>query len=404
MKGADPLGWLDNELAALEAGHLRRRLITHTGPQGAAIAVAGRQLLNFGSNDYLALAADPRVIAAAQRALTAEGWGAGASPLLAGHTESHQRLEQKLAAFEGAAAALVFPSGFAANVGTIAALASAGDVIYSDELNHASLVDGCRLSRAQVVVYPHRDWQWLAAQLQNSHPYRRRLIVTDSLFSMEGDLAPLAELADLAERYDAMLMVDEAHASGLFGAGGRGVAEELGVLDRVHVRMGTLSKAIGASGGFVAGSQALVDWLVNKARPYIFSTAGPAANCAAALRALEIIEQEPQRRAALLNRASDFRRRLRDQGWNLGASQSQIVPLVVGDSATALHLATRLREQGIWAPAIRPPAVPAGRALLRISLSWGHTGDMLEQLIAALARVSSTANKIGSNWPRTSSE
>jgi 8-amino-7-oxononanoate synthase len=383
----EPLAWIGRELADLSQQDLLRRRSSHTGPQQARIVIDGREVVNFSSNDYLGLAADPRLTAAAQQAAQQEGWGAGASPLVSGYSASHQRLEERLAAFEGTEAALLFPSGFAANQGTIAALVGRDDAVFADALNHASLIDGCRLSRAAVHVYPHCDCQRLAEMLKGAAGCRRRLIVTDSLFSMDGDVAPLAELADLAEQFDAMLLIDEAHATGVFGERGRGLAEELGVEDRVHVRIGTLSKALGSAGGFVTGSRTLVEWLVNRARPYIFSTAQPPGVSAAAIAALAIVEQEPERRTALLATSAAVREALRSQGWNIGRSESQVIPLIVGPATSALELSARLREQGFLVPAIRPPSVPAGQSRLRISLTAGHTPEMVDALLAALARV-----------------
>ena len=379
----NPLSWIDDELTALEHNNLRRRLRTRDGPQSARLLIDGRDLINFGSNDYLGLAADPRLRQAVAEALDREGWGSGASPLVTGHATAHQRLAQRLAEFEGTEAALVFSSGFAANAGTIAALVGPGDVVYCDRKNHASLFDGCRLSRADVRVYPHGDCQCLASLLAESHKYRRRLIATDGLFSMDGDLAPLAELAELAQRHDAMLLVDEAHATGVFGVHGRGVSEHLGVEDRVHVRIGTLSKALGCVGGFVAGSRSLIEWLVNRARPYVFSTAGPAAAAAAALAAIDIVEQEPQRRQQLLARSQELRAELIRQGWNTGASASQIIPIMVGDAERAVKLSAELRDRGLLVPAIRPPTVPEGEACLRISLTVGH-GEEIDTLLTTL--------------------
>jgi 8-amino-7-oxononanoate synthase len=381
-----PLAWIEPELAALERQGLRRRLATRTGPQTVGLTIDGRELINFGSNDYLALAADPRLAAAAAAAAEQEGWGSGASPLISGHGQTHARLEQRLAAFEGAEAALVFSSGYAANVGTIAALVGPGDVVFTDRKNHASLLDGCRLSRADVRVYPHRDGQRLDQLLARGTKDRRRLIVTDGLFSMDGDLAPLAQLADLAQRHGAMLMIDEAHATGVFGGQGRGVAEQLGVEERVHVRMGTLSKALGSIGGFVAGSRPLVEWLANRARPYVFSTAPPPAAAAAAMAALEIVRDEPHRRQALLARSEALRKRLAERGWNMGGSASQIIPLMVGEPDRAVQLAAALRERGLFVPAIRPPTVPEGEACLRVSLSYGHTAEMIERLLESLGK------------------
>jgi 8-amino-7-oxononanoate synthase len=378
------LAWIDEELLNLQEAGLRRRISVREGPLSPRIWVDGQELIHFGSNDYLGLAADPRLNAAVTAAVEQYGWGSGASPLILGHGELHQRLAERIARFEGTEAALVFASGFAANAGAVASLVATGDVVFTDRKNHASLLDGCRLSRADVRTYAHGDWQDLARLLDRRTDHRRRLIVTDSLFSMDGDLAPLAELADLAERYEAMLLIDEAHATGVFGAGGRGVAEHVGVENRTSVRVGTLSKALGGIGGFVAGSRTLVDWLVNRARPFIYSTAPPAAMAAAALAAIEIVEQEPERRTTLLHRATDLRARLAEQGWDTGRSASQIIPIRVGDPQQAVSMATRLREQGIFVPAIRPPTVPEGEACLRISLTYAHTEEMTERLIVAI--------------------
>ena len=284
------LSWLSDELAALDQAGLRRRLAAREGGQAAKIVLDGQELVNFGSNDYLALAADPRLAAAATAAIQAEGFGSGASPLITGHCRTHQRLEQRLAEFEGTEAALLFPSGFAANLAAVTALAGPGDVVFSDAKNHASLWDGCRLSRADVRAYPHADWRQLDAGLARASGYRRRLIVTDGLFSMDGDLAPLVELAEVARRHEAMLLVDEAHATGVFGCRRprRGRASRRGSSPST-ARVGTLSKALGCAGGFVSGSRLLIEWLINRARSYIYSTAAPAAISAAALAALEIV-------------------------------------------------------------------------------------------------------------------
>jgi 8-amino-7-oxononanoate synthase len=382
----NPLEWIDDELAELAERGLRRQLATHVGPQQVRLHVAGRDLVNFGSNDYLGLAADCRLSKAAARAAETEGWGAGASPLITGRAAAHGQLEERLAEFEGTEAALVFSSGYAANVGAIAALAARGDAIYSDDKNHASMIDGARLSRADVHVFPHRDVRALEAMLRSDSAYRRRLIITESVFSMDGDFAPLAELADLAERFDCMLLVDEAHATGVFGGQGRGLAEELGIEERVAVRVGTLSKALGSAGGFVCGSRAPVEWLINRARSYVFSTALPPAVCAASMAAIEVVDREPQRRVELRRRAAALRDTLRSEGWNLANSESQIIPLQVGDVDAAMRLSASLFEQGILAPAIRPPSVPPGESLVRISLSQAHTGEMVERLVAALLR------------------
>jgi 8-amino-7-oxononanoate synthase len=381
----DCLKWIDAELPALEVKGLRRKLLTRSGAQTASITLEGREYVNFGSNDYLGLAADPRLAAAVAAALKEHGWGSGASPLISGHAELHRRLEERLAAFEGVEAALLFTSGFAANSGTIAALVGPGDAVFSDRKNHASLFDGCRISRADVRVYPHGDPSALDDLLTKTVNCRRRLIVTDSLFSMDGDFAPLVELAELAEKHAAMLLVDEAHATGVFGANGRGACEMLGVEDRVPVRVGTLSKALGGIGGFVAGSRTLIEWLVNRARPYVFSTALPAAVSAAGITALEIVQNEPERRIQLLEKAADVRRKLLAQGWQLGPSASQILPVIVGEADRAVTLSLRLRERGLFVPAIRPPTVPEGEACLRISLSYAHSPAMIGKLLENMA-------------------
>lgn len=383
----DRLAWIDAELESLAANQLLRQLRAHEGPQTALLRLGGRELINFSSNDYLGLAADARLARAVVEAARGEGCGAGASPLVFGRGAWHQRLERRLADFEQTEAAIVFSSGFAANLGAIAALVGPRDVVFSDALNHASMIDGCRLSQAVVKVYPHGDLGRLAELLQTAHAHRRRLIVTDGLFSMDGDLARLAELAHLAERYDCMLMVDEAHATGVLGRLGRGAAEQLGVHERIDVRVGTLSKALGSAGGFVCGRRSLIEWLLNRARSYVFSTALPPAACAAAVAALDIVRDEPQRRQGLLERAAGLRARLQAQGWNVGPTASHIIPVIVGDPGRAMDLSAALARRGVLAPAIRPPSVPAGQSRLRISLTFGHTPEMIEAFERSLAEL-----------------
>ncbi len=384
IQAPSALDWIDDELSDLDAGQLLRKLRTSQRVGVARCRIDGHDLIDFGSNDYLGLAAEPRVMEAACAKLAT--WGSAASPLVGGYSPSHETLAKRLAHFEGTEAALVFASGYAANVGTITSLVSQGDIVFSDQLNHASIIDGCRLSRATIRAFPHRDVETLAEMLANDSSSGRRLIVTDSLFSMDGDWAPLVELADLAEQYGAMLMVDEAHATGVFGSHGRGLCEELGVEDRVHIRVGTLSKALGSLGGFVCGSRSLIGWLVNRARPFVFSTAHPAAACEAAREALVIVESQPQRGTELQCSAAELRDRLGRQGWNLGRSASQIIPIVVGEAEKALELSQRLHQQGFYVPAIRPPSVPSGQSRLRISLSWGHTAEMIDALVDALGQ------------------
>ena len=385
----DPTTWIDAELAELESRQLRRYLCERQLAQGAVIRVDGHELVNFGSNDYLGLASD-QCHEAVGTTLGAVGWGAGASPLVVGRGSEHAALERELAEFEGTEAALLFSSGYAANVGTITALAGHSDAVFSDAKNHASIIDGCRLSGADVHVYHHGDVEHLRKLLISASDTRRRLIVTDGLFSMGGDAAPLTELANLAEQFDAMLMVDEAHATGVFGQYGRGMSELLGVGDRVHVHAGTLSKALGSIGGFVAGRRALIDWLANRARSYVFSTASPEATAAAGRAALQLVRHEPHRRTGLLARAANVRQQLTFQGWRIGNSTSQIIPIVVGDPAATLQAATRLRQHGLFVPGIRPPSVPQGESLLRISLSYAHDQEMIDRLLRELATIRET--------------
>ncbi|NLF69153.1 MAG: 8-amino-7-oxononanoate synthase [Candidatus Anammoximicrobium sp.] len=380
----DPLRWLDDELAALEAAGLRRSLTCRAGSQrAAAIRLGKRQLVNFGSNDYLGLAAEGPWQAVV-RAIEQVGWGSGASPLVTGRGTIHVALERALAQFEGTESALLFSSGYAANLGTIAALVGRGDAVYLDAKNHASIIDGCRLSGARLEVYPHGDVSFLQTRLQRRRDLRRRLIVTDALFSMDGDLAPLPDLAEIAERHDAMLMVDEAHATGVFGTSGRGVCEQLGVEHGVHVRVGTLSKALGSMGGFVAGSAPLIDWLANRARSYVFSTAPPEAMAAYALETLRTVASEPFRRTELLQKAARLRAALQRQGWNTGRSESQIVPVILGTAERTMRLAQALQDRGLFVPGIRPPSVPKDECLLRVSLSYRHSDGAVQLLLDAL--------------------
>ncbi|MBN2295101.1 MAG: 8-amino-7-oxononanoate synthase [Pirellulales bacterium] len=381
----NPLAWIEESLSELNKKGLQRKLSVRGGGQAGQIELDGKSLVNFGSNDYLGMASDQRLSDAVVESLA--GWGSGASPLISGHAAAHQELENRLAQFEGTEAALLFTSGFAANTATIAALVGPGDVVFTDRKNHASLFDGCRLSRADVRAYPHCDHQKLDRLIGRAADYRRRLIVTDSIFSMDGDTAPLVELADVARRHDAMLMVDEAHATGVFGSSGRGLCEQLGVEDGVHIRVGTLSKALGSVGGFVVGSHSLVDWLVNRARPYIYSTASPAAVAAAGIAALDIIRDEPHRREKLLHRAAHLRDTLTALGWNTGNSTTQIVPIIVGDAERTVTLSANLRQAGFFIPAIRPPTVPDGEACLRISLSFAHNDEQIASLIEMLERL-----------------
>jgi 8-amino-7-oxononanoate synthase len=296
-------------------------------------------------------------------------------------------LERAVAGLLAVEASLTFPSGFAANTATIAALAGPDDFVASDARNHASIIDGCRLSRARIGIYPHRDMAVLDGLLTQAAKARRRLIVTDTVFSMDGTVAPLADLCELSRKHGAILMVDEAHATGVFGLRGGGLVEETGCADGVHIRVGTLSKALAAAGGFVAGHAAMIHWLRHKARAWIFSTAHPPAVAAAATRAIALLAEEPYRRQELRMRAAGFRQSLLQAGVDTGGDTTQIVPVVVGAAPAAVAVATRLAEAGLFVPAIRPPSVPEGRSLVRVSLSWHHTADDLERLAGAITSV-----------------
>ena len=376
--------WLDTRLEKLAEDHLYRRPRTLSPSEHGCVKLDGKSCVNFGSNDYLNFASDERIRDAVSRSISFQSWGAGASPLVTGRTTLHAELESRLAEFKQAEAALVFTSGFAANVGTISALMGRNDTIFSDAKNHASIIDGCRLSGAKIIIYPHRDTSELEALLDRTPATGRKLIVTDTLFSMDGDIAPLDAICATAKAHDAMVMVDEAHATGIFGAAGRGIAEHLECHDSIDVHVGTFSKAIGSIGGFVAGSQKLIDWLFNRARSYVFSTSPPPAMCAAAIAALDLIHEEPFRRTELLGKAQQFREILKANDWDVGDSESQIVPIILGRPDVTMQWSGLLAEHGFLVPGIRPPTVPDGESMLRVSLSYAHDDAMLDSFVQTL--------------------
>jgi 8-amino-7-oxononanoate synthase len=374
----------EDDLATLEAAGLRRRLRPLASGCDTEVLLDGRRVLLLSSNNYLGLAGDARLQAAAADAVVRWGCGTGASRLVSGHLELHAGVEAKLAAFKGTEAALLFPSGYQANVGAISAVVGRGDHVYSDALNHASIVDGCRLSRATIHLYPHRDVAALETALATSPRGGRRLIVTDSVFSMDGDRAPLPALVTLARQYHSWLLVDEAHATGVLGPRGAGLAEAEGVTDDVTVHVGTLGKALGSAGAYVAGSRELVELLVNRARSFVYTTGLAPASVAAAGAALDVVAAEPERRRTLLANAAMLREGLCGLGLAAGGD-TQIVPLVVGDNRRALALAEALLARGVLAHAIRPPTVPPGTARLRISPMATHTRAQLTQALSAFA-------------------
>lgn len=377
---------MDEELRELEARALRRSRRVVRGAQGPEVEIDGRMLVCLGSNNYLGLAADERVILGAISALAEVGAGAGASPLLGGHMEDHEALEGEIASWLGAEAALLFGSGWHANVGVVSALVGPGDEIFSDRLNHASLIDGCRLSRATTRVFAHRDVDELERLLAASRA-RRRLVVTDSVFSMDGTCAPLSRIVEVAERHGAWVLVDEAHATGTFGPTGAGLASELGLGDRVAVRMGTLGKALGGYGAFVAGARETVELLLNRARAYVFSTSLPPSVVAAARIAIGIASRESSRRERLWRHARRLRAGLVAAGLDVPPLESPIVPLVAGESTDALAWASRAFDAGVWAPAVRPPTVPEGTARLRLTPIATHTDLHVERAIDVLVAV-----------------
>ncbi len=377
------LDWVDRELADLDRKGLRRSLEPLSSAQGAVVEVGGRRLVNLCSNDYLGLAGDARLRRAAAEAALAHGAGAGASRLVAGDLEIHGRLEAALAGLHRAGAALLFNSGYHANAGVPAALVGRDDAVFSDVLNHASIVDGALLSRAELVRYRHLDLDELEGLLRASRA-RRKLVVTDAVFSMDGDAAPLRPLADLCGRHGAMLYVDEAHAVGVLGPTGAGLAEAEGVKDRVDVEMGTLGKALGAFGAYVAVEARLRDLLVSRARSFVFTTALPPAACGAALQALELVRGEPGRRARLHRLMARMKAGLAARGFDVARVVSPIFPVVLGSEARALAAARALGERGFFVRAIRPPTVPRGTSRLRVALSAGHDEAQVEAFLGAL--------------------
>lgn len=376
---------LSAELQELEGRSLYRVDRPSAGAPGPWIEREGRRLLNLGSNNYLGLTEHPSVREAAREAVTRWGTGSSGSRLTSGTLALHRELERELARLKGAEAALLFPTGYMANIGTIPALVGAGDLVLSDALNHASLIDGCRLSRAEVRVYRHADVAHARSLLADRERFRRVLVVTDGVFSMDGDLAPLPALCDLCEERDAWLMVDDAHGTGVLGAQGGGTAEHLGVSERVPIRMGTLSKALAAEGGFIAGSGELVDYLRNRARSFIFATAPAPATAAAALAALEVLRNDPAVRRRLLENAEHLRGKLREIGFRTGEGETPIIPVHAGPAERALALAAALEGRGVWAPAIRPPTVPEGTSRIRVSVTAAHSAEELERVAETFA-------------------
>jgi len=382
-----PADFIATELAEIKRQGLYRQLRQVDGEQGPSILLDGRGVLNFSSNNYLGLANHPELETAAKEALERYGCGSGASRLISGNMTLHLELEESIARLKGTESALVFNSGFQANVGILSTLVGEGDVLFSDALNHASLIDGCRLSRAKVVVYPHCNLTHLEAALKKAPQKARKLIVTETVFSMDGDIAPMEEIVDLAERHGAMIMVDEAHATGVFGPNGAGIVAEMGLRERVLIQMGTLGKALGGFGAYVAGKRNLRELLINRCRSFIFTTAPPPVMMAMAITAIDLLEKEPERRFTLWRNSQFLRNELKDLGFSLGKSSSQILPLIIGDAQDCMSFSECLLAKGVYAQGIRPPTVQPGSARLRITPMATHTDEHLKQAIQAFKEV-----------------
>ncbi|MCY3959555.1 MAG: glycine C-acetyltransferase [Chloroflexi bacterium] len=379
----DPLGFVDAHVRDLRERGLFRPLPVLETPQGPRIRIGGRELINMSSNDYLGLANDPALREAAMAGAERWGGGAGAVRTIAGTQDVHQALEAEIADWKGVEATLVFQSGFAGNLGTIPALVGRGDVILSDELNHASIIDGCRLSRAEIRRFAHADADSLREQLVACATDQSKLVVTDGVFSMDGDIAPLPDICDAAEAYGAMVMVDDAHGSGVLGRGGRGSVDHFGLHGRVQVQLGTLSKAIGSMGGYIAGSQALRDYLTQTARPVLFSTSHPPAVVETTRAAIRVLTREPERVDRLWDNARFFKQGLSDLGMDLGRSATPITPVIVGEAERAHALSDRLRQRGVFVQSVAFPTVPRDAARVRAMVSAAHSRDDLAQAIDA---------------------
>jgi len=377
---------LDEELLTLEKAGLKRVLRPMTQRRSGTVQIDNHRVADFASNDYLGLAADPRVARAATAVLQAEGTGAGAARLISGHHPIHDALENEIAAFKQCERALLFPAGYMANVGTIPALARAGDVIYSDTNNHASIVDGCRLSHATKRVFPHGDVDALRSMLHADRgQFRRSLIVVEGVFSMDGDTFPLDDLVALARVFKAWTYVDDAHGTGVLGRTGRGTPEHFGVSGEIDVVMGTLGKALGTVGAYVAGSRSLIDYLISSARAFIFTTGTPPAMAAATLEALHIARSEPWRREAVRDRAQQLRDRLRDGGRpTVGMPTAHIIPVMIGDPMLTMAIVRDMRRRGFLVGGVRPPTVPEGTSRLRISVSALHPTELVDTFAASL--------------------
>lgn len=377
----------NDQLERLKKAGLYRTLRDIEGPQSATMVIDGRKVVQFSSNDYLGLANHARLKAAAQEAIENYGSGSGASRLVSGNLSLNGQLEKKIAHLKGQESGLLFSTGYMANLGIVNAIVGEGDAIFSDQLNHASIVDACRMSKADTKVYPHRDMESLEEVLRQSGQYRQKLLVTDGVFSMEGDIAPLPDLVNLADRYECMLMVDDAHATGVLGANGGGTGEHFGLEDKIDISMGTFGKALGAFGAFAAGDRTLRLFLINRARSLMFTTGLPPAVIASALAALKVLEEEPALRGKLWENTHFFRKEIERLGFPTIKGETPIIPLLIGDAALTMRMGEMLFEKGFFMQGIRPPTVPQGSSRLRITIMATHTGEQLENALDALKGV-----------------
>jgi glycine C-acetyltransferase len=384
---SDPLIFLARELDALKQQGLYRTLRVLEGEQKPKTTFDHRQVVNLSSNNYLGLTTHPLLRERALEATRRLGVGSGSVRSIAGTMDVHMELERRLAVFKNTEAVVVFQSGFAANAGTVAAVLSKDDVVISDELNHASIIDGCRLSRAAIKVFPHKDAAAARRIVSELPASQRKLLITDGVFSMDGDLGVLPALCDIAEEFGCIMMVDDAHASGVFGRNGRGTIDHFGMHGRVDIQVGTLSKAIGALGGYVAGSRALIEFLYHRARPFLFSTSHPPAVAAACIAALDVLEQEPQIIDRLWENTRFFKSGLQTLGFNTGLSESPITPVIVGDGALAMKLSDRLFQEGVFAQGIAFPTVARDKARVRTIVTATHTRDELQFSLDVFAKV-----------------
>ncbi len=393
---ANPLAWIDEELQALEQQGLLTTIRELQSPQGAWLVVDGKRVLNFGSNNYLGLANDPRLVAAAKEAIDRLGVGPGAVRTIAGTMSIHTQLEEHLARFKGVEATVVLQSGFSANLATIPALVGKGDAIFSDRLNHASIIDGCRLSGAKIIPYEHNSPESLEqAILENKEQYNRRLVVTDGVFSMDGDVAPLDRITEVAKRHGCVMMVDDAHGEGVMGRGGRGIVDHFGLHGIVDVEIGTLSKAFGVVGGIVAGSESLVRWIRQRGRPLLFSSALTVPDAAACLAAVEILEESTELVDRLWSNANYFKEGMNELGFDTGKSETPITPVILGEAPMAQQFSRRLFEESIFATAIAFPTVPRGTARIRVMPSAAHSREDLDFALETFGRVGRELGVIG---------